>query len=89
MTANYYFQHFVLKEDMEKLDHDTLKSIILNNDEKKAKDIFIDALCRANLSMFKDMYKFKCEFITNKELPVLVYYFDYCRMSMRLLECIQ
>ena len=76
MTANYAFQHTILRNAFESLPTRELKSIIITQDQTRAEEIFFTAMQKSPIEMFANLYKFKCEFFIKNNLPVLVYYFD-------------
>lgn len=76
MTANYDFQHNILRNAFELLPNRELKSIIITQDKTRAKELFYDAMKKSPLNMFMNLYEFKCDFMVKNNLPILVYYFD-------------
>jgi len=76
MTANYNFQHNLLREAFEALPPHELKSIIITQDTARAKEIFYSAMKKSHLELFVETYEFNCSFIIKNKLPILIYYFD-------------
>lgn len=76
MTANYNFQHNILRQAIEALPSSELKALIITQDTARAQEIFYEAMKRAHLDLFLQTYKFNCEFTIKNNLPMLVYYFD-------------
>ena len=76
MTANYNFQHNVLRQAFESLPTHELKSIIITQDTARAKEIFYAAMEKSYLGLFNETYNFNCSFIIKNKLPILIYYFD-------------
>ena len=76
MTANYNFQHNVLRQAFESLPNHELKSIIITQDTARAKEIFYSAMEKSHLGFFNETYHFNCDFIIKNKLPMLIYYFD-------------
>lgn len=76
MTANYNFQHNVLRQAFESLPTHELKSIIITQDTARAKEIFYSAMEKSHLGLFNEIYNFNCNFIIKNKIPILIYYFD-------------
>ena len=76
MTANYNFQHNVLRRAIEFLPDGVLENIIKAQDRDSARRIFYNAMIKANMDFFLKSYRFRCDFAIKNNLPVLIYYFD-------------
>lgn len=84
MTANYNFQHCVLKDIILHYDSTLLKQIIDSENNSAAKKILDNAIEQANLS---DWISYKIEFIKMGKVNALKYRFTSAAFPATVPEC--